>query len=84
MKWWRTEPAMVLMGGGTVIVQAFMQLLIAFDVPITQAQQAAVTAFVGIILGFLARANVTPTAALPAGVAGQIADAKAARQADET
>jgi len=73
---------MVIISGGTVLVQAFMQLLLAFGVEITQAQQAAVTAFVGIILGFLTRANVVPSASLPAGVAGQMADAKAARQAD--
>jgi Asp/Glu/hydantoin racemase len=82
MSWLRSEPAMVIISGGTVLVQAVMQLLLAFDVPITQAQQAAVTTFVGVILGFLTRANVTPTAALPPGVAGDIADAKAARQAD--
>ncbi len=83
MKWLHTEPAMVIISGGTVLVQAVMQLLLAFDVPITQAQQAAVTAFVGVILGLITRMNVTPTATLPAGVAGQIADEKAARQADK-
>jgi len=82
MKFLNTEPAMAIVGGGTVLVQAVMQLLLAFDVPITQAQQAAITTLVGVILGFLTRANVTPTASLPIGVAGQIADAKAARKAD--
>lgn len=80
MKWLRSEPAMVIIAGGTTLVQAFMQLLLAFDVPITQAQQAAVTAFVGVILGFLTRANVTPMSSLPPGVAGEIADKKAANQ----
>ena len=83
MKWLKSEPAMALMGGGTIIVQAFIQLLIAFNVPITSMQQAAVTGFVGIILGFLTRANVVPSAALPAGVAGQMADERAARAADK-
>lgn len=82
MKWLHSEPALVIMAGGTAIVQALMQVLIEFGAHITSGQQASVTALVGIILGFLTRANVTPTAALPAGVAGQIADAKAARQAD--
>lgn len=73
---------MIIIAGGTTFVQATMQLLIAFDVPITNAQQAAVTTFVGIILGFLTRANVTPMASLPVGVAGRIADAKAAKKAE--
>lgn len=81
---WRKEPAIVIMGGGTAIVQAVMQLLIAFDVPITGAQQAAVTTFVGIILGLLTRINVTPMATLPPGAAGEIADAKAARAAERS
>jgi len=83
MSWLRSEPAMVIIAGGTTLVQATMQLLIAFGIDITGPQQAAVSTFVGIILGFLTRANVTPTSALPAGVAGQIADEKAARQADK-
>ena len=82
MKFFNSEPAMAIVGGGTVLVQAVMQLLLAFDVPITQAQQAAITTLVGVILGFLTRANVTPMASLPVGVAGEIADAKAARKAD--
>lgn len=82
MKFLQTEPAMIIIAGGTTFVQATMQLLIAFDVPITNAQQAAVTTFVGIILGFLTRANVTPMASLPVGVAGRIADAKAAKKAE--
>jgi len=82
MTWLRSEPAMIIIAGGTTLVQAVMQLLLAFDVPITQEQQAAVTAFVGVILGFLTRANVVPSASLPAGVAGQIADERAARAAD--
>ncbi len=83
MNWLRTEPSMVIMAGGTAIVQAVMQVLIEFGVHVTSGQQASVTALVGVILAFLTRANVTPTSALPAGVAGQIADAKAARQADD-
>jgi len=80
---WKKEPAIVIMGGGTALVQAIMQLLIAFDVPITGPQQAAVTTFVGLILSLITRINVTPTSSLPPGVAGEIADAKAARAADK-
>ena len=72
------EPVLIILAGGTALVQAFIQLLVVFDVPITGAQQAAITTLVGIILGLLARLQVTPMSSLPVGVAGKIADAKAA------
>ena len=78
-----SEPAMILVAGGTALVQAFMQVLIVFNVPINSQQQAAVTGLVGIILGLLTRIQVTPVATLPAGVAGQIADEKAMRAAEK-
>jgi hypothetical protein len=78
---WRKEPAVVIVGGGTAIVQAFMQVLIAAGVPISGELQAAITALVGLILGYMTRANVTPMATLPPGVAGQIADDKAVKAA---
>ncbi len=79
---WRKEPAVVIVGGGTAITQALLQVLIAAGVDISGELQAAITALVGLILGFATRANVTPMASLPPGVAGEIADAKAARAAD--
>lgn len=79
---WRKEPAMVIVGGGTAITQAFLYVLTTFDVPINPAQQAAITGLVGLILGFLTRANVTPMSTLPPGAAGQIANEKAARAAE--
>jgi len=78
---WRKEPAVMIGGGGMALVQALMALLLAFDVPITASQQVAITTFMGVILGFLTRANVTPMSTLPAGVAGEIADAKAVKAA---
>jgi len=80
---WRKEPAVVIVGGGTLITQAFLQVLVAAGVPISSELQAALTGLVGVILGFLTRANVTPTASLPPGVAGQIADRKAAKAAEK-
>jgi len=77
------EPVMMLVAGGTTLVQAFMQLLIAFNVPITEAQQASITVLTGIIFGLITRTQVTPMATLPAGVAGEIADAKAANAASK-
>ena len=77
------EPVLWLVGGGTTLVQAVMQVLIAFNVPITSAQQAAITTLVGLIFALIARGQVVPTTALPAGVAGQIADAKAAKAAEK-
>jgi len=75
------EPVMMIVAGGTTLVQAFIQLLIAFNVPITGAQQAAITTLVGIIFALVTRTQVTPMATLPAGVAGKIADANAASAA---
>jgi len=78
-----SEPVLIIVAGGTTLVQALIQLLIAFDVPITGAQQAAVTGLVGIILGLITRTQVTPMSTLPVGVAGDIADMKAAAAADK-
>lgn len=75
------EPVMVIVAGGTTLVQAVFGVLIAFGYHVTVEQQVAVTTLCGIIFGLITRAQVTPTATLPPGVAGQIADAKAARDA---
>jgi Asp/Glu/hydantoin racemase len=80
---WKKEPAMVFVFGGTGLVQALMQLLIAFNVPISPAQQAAITTVAGLVLAFLTRQNVTPTSSLPPGVVGAMAEIKALRQADK-
>jgi hypothetical protein len=76
------EPVMALVVGGGTVVQAFLQLLIAFKVPISSIQQAAIMALVTAVLALIARNNVTPMTSLPPGVAGQIADDKAARAAE--
>lgn len=73
------EPLWTIIGGGTALVQAVLQLLIAFDIPLTSAQSGAITAVATILLTWYARRQVTPMSTLPAGVAAQIADAKAAR-----
>lgn len=78
-----SEPVMFIVAGGTGLVQAVMQFLIAFNVPITGAQQAAITTLAGIIFALLTRAQVTPVATLPPGVAGKIADEKAAQAAEK-
>ena len=72
------EPIRWLVGGGTALVQAILQLLIVFNVPITPAQNAAITTVAGLLIAEYSRSQVTPMATLPAGVAGKIADAKAA------
>jgi hypothetical protein len=77
------EPVLALVVGGGTIVQAFLQLLIAFHVPISNIQQAAIMGLVTAILALIARNNVTPVSSLPPGVAGQIADTKAAKAADK-
>lgn len=82
MKFLNNEPALVIIAGGTAITQAFIQVLIAAGVPISGELQAAITALVGVILGLVTRLNVTPMSSLPPGVAGEIADAKAARKVD--
>jgi len=78
-----SEPVIVIIGGIGTVVQLGMLLLIAFDVAITPTQQAAVSAFVGAILALIVRPLVTPMSSLPPGVAGEIADNKAARAAEK-
>jgi len=77
------EPVLVIIAGVGTVIQLFMALLIAFDVPITSGQQAAISAFVGGILALIVRPLVTPMATLPPGVAGDIADRKAANAAEK-
>jgi len=67
------EPLMIITAGGMTLFQAFMEVLIAFHLPISGQQQIALTTLVGIILGLMARTQTTPMATLPAGVAAQIA-----------
>lgn len=76
------EPIVVIIAAGTPLVQAIILLLIAFNVPITASQQAAITTVAGLLLAAIARTQVVPVAQLPAGVAAQIADAKAAQSAN--
>lgn len=74
-----TEPVRWFVGGGTALVQAILQLLIALGVPISTELNVAITTVAGLLLAEYTRAQVTPMATLPPGVAGQIADASAAR-----
>ena|ERR1019366_1476847 len=67
------EPLMIITAGGMGLFQAFLEVLIAFHVPMTGQQQMALTTLVGIILGLMARTQTTPMATLPVGVAAQIA-----------
>lgn len=73
---------MVFVAGGTVLVQAVLQLLIAFHVPVTEQQTAAITTLTTIIFGLLARQHVTPMSSLPPGVAGEIAEKRAEKAAE--
>ena len=76
------EPVLVVVAGGTGLVQAVIQVLIAFNVPLTTAQVSALTALATVLLAAIARTMVVPTSQLPPGVAGAMADAKAAKAAD--
>lgn len=71
------EPVLWLVGGGTTLVQAVLQLLVALHVPISTELNAAITTLAGILLAAYTRSHVTPVATLPAGVAAKIAEAKA-------
>lgn len=77
------EPVLVIVAGLGTVIQLLMVVLIAFDVPITGQQQAAITALVGAILALIVRPLVTPMSSLPPGVAGDIADRKAANAAEK-
>jgi hypothetical protein len=78
----KSEPVLVVVAGIGGVVQAFMVLLLAFNVPLNGIQQAAITGFVGAILALIVRPLVTPVSSLPPGVAGEIADRKAAAAAE--
>lgn len=78
----RTEPVIVYTAGGTAIVQIVMALLVSYGVEITPTQQALWTSLTTAIFALIARQQVTPVASLPPGVAGDIADAKAAKAAE--
>lgn len=72
--------------GETVAVGALFRAcllaLMAFGFTITNEQMAAVMLVAELALALFTRASVTPMSTLPAGVAGEIADAKAAKAAD--
>jgi len=75
-----SEPVLVIVGGGTALVQIGLQLLTKFGgIEIPPETSAAIASLVGLILASWARNRVTPMSTLPAGVAGKIADAKAAK-----
>ena len=71
------EPILVIVAGGTALVQAVLQLLIAAHVSISPELAAAIQALASVLLAAYGRSQVTPMATLPAGVAAKIADAKA-------
>jgi len=75
-----SEPVLVIVGGGTAVAQIVLQLLAKYgglDIP--PEMNAAISSLVGLLLASWARNRVTPMNTLPAGVAGKIADAKAAK-----
>lgn len=64
------------------LFRACLLALMAFGFTITNEQMAAVMLVVELALAQFTRANVTPVVSLPPGVAGTIADAKAAKAAE--
>lgn len=70
------EPILILIAGGTALVQGLLQLAAAFGLHLTSEQVAALTTVAGILLAAYARSHVTPVATLPPGVAAQIADTR--------
>lgn len=55
------EPVWTLVAGLGVVIQAFLVLLLAFNVPITVAQMGAINSFVAVIIAWILRAKVSPT-----------------------
>jgi hypothetical protein len=76
------EPILVIVAGGTSLVQAIIQVLLAFHVPLTVTQVSALTTLASVLLAAIARAMVVPTSQLPPGAAAAIADAKLANKAN--
>mgnify|MGYP001619088772 FL=1 len=65
------------------LFRACLLALMAFGFTITNEQMAAVMLVVELALALFTRATVTPMASLPPGVAGEIADRKAANAAEK-
>jgi hypothetical protein len=74
--------------GETVAVgalfRALLLALMAFGFTITNEQMAAVMLVAELALALFTRASVTPMSTLPPGVAGEIADNKAAAAAERS
>ncbi len=66
------------------LLRALLLALMAFGFTITNEQMAAVMLVVELALALFTRAKVTPMSSLPAGVAGVIADRKAAVAAEKS
>lgn len=77
------EPVLILVAGGTTLVQAILQFLIAFGTPISEPQQVAIVTLTGLIFALITRSQVTPVATLPPGVAAQIAERAAIADANK-
>jgi hypothetical protein len=60
---------MVIVSGGTVLVQAILQTLIAFGINITPAQNAALMTLSGVLLPLLARQYAIPASKVDAKIA---------------
>jgi hypothetical protein len=58
------EPVLFLVIGGQVLVQATLQTLIAFGVPIGGSREAAISSLAAVVIGILTRMQVTPVASL--------------------
>ncbi len=65
------------------LFRACLLALMAFGFTITNEQMAAVMLVVELALALFTRAKVTPMSTLPPGVAGEIADNKAAVAAEK-
>jgi diacylglycerol kinase len=53
---WGREPAVII-----AVVSAAISVLVAFNVPLTQAQTAALMGLAMAIVGFITRTQVSPT-----------------------
>lgn len=76
-----TEPILVIVAGGTTLVQAVLHLLVVFGYPLTIDQQAAITTVTSLLFAAYARSKVVPVAVIPPGAKDAIADAKASATA---
>ena len=72
LKWMQGEPVAILVGGIYGVVQALLELLISFHVPLSTQQVLSIDGVVVAVAVLLARGQVTPAQITGGSPLGQV------------